>query len=353
MEEVLCDISAFRFHRTPPQILMLCPPYPDRACDKNRAGFKSHVLTREVIGKPVHILATDRKHRLNNTSMVSHLVTNDLPSGCIQETDLGISTASPLYSLFNLAQHVHENHLVMAMYEFCGTFSVFRPSPIIEALLDEIDSSDSLPRSFGWQRVKNHAGEKTNLWRREPLVELGELRRFATEMKSARGGRRFAHAAKRVTGIAASPFEVQASMLFSTPRSKGGEGFSGFVNNEKIPLSKNAQRICGKRACYADLLFDVPNGVNPLIVECQGKMIHDHYVSAISDSDRMAALQEMGFTVLPLTYRQISDRANFDTVRRMIAKQIGVTYRNKSPEETRREIDLRRSIFIDWSTLGQ
>ena len=249
MEDILCDISAFRFHRTPPQVLMLCPPYPDRATDNNRAGFRSHILTHEILGTPVHLLATDRKRRLNNVSTVSHLVTNELPFGCIQQTDLGISTASPLYSLFNLASHVDENHLVMAMYEFCGTFSIFRPSPVAEALLDSINSSELLPRSFGWRRVKSSSGRKTDLWRREPLIELGELGQFADAMKSERGGRRFARAAKRVTGVTASPFEVQASMLFSTQRCKGGEGFSGFVNNERIPLSTSARRIYGKSTC--------------------------------------------------------------------------------------------------------
>lgn len=188
MEDILCDISAFRFHRTPPQVLMLCPPYPDRATDNNRAGFRNHILTHEILGIPVHLLATDRKRRLNNVSTVSHLVTNELPFGCIQQTDLGISTASPLYSLFNLASHVDENHLVMAMYEFCGTFSIFRPSPVVEALLDSIDSSELLPRSFGWRRVKSSSGRKTDLWRREPLIELGELGQFADAMKSERGG---------------------------------------------------------------------------------------------------------------------------------------------------------------------
>ena len=142
-------------------------------------------------------------------------------------------------------------------------------------------------------------------------------------------------------------------MLFSTQRCKGGEGFSGFVNNERIPLSTSARRIYGKSTCYADLLFDVPNGASPLIVECQGKVVHDDYDSAISDSDRTTALQQMGFTVMPLTYRQISDRANFDTVRRMVARQIGVAYRSKNTKEIRCEIDLRRNIFIDWTTLGR
>lgn len=170
MEDILCDISAFRFHRTPPQVLMLCPPYPDRATDNNRAGFRNHILTHEILGTPVHLLATDRKRRLNNVSTVSHLVTNELPFGCIQQTDLGISTASPLYSLFNLASHVDENHLVMAMYEFCGTFSIFRPSPVVEALLDSTDSSELLPRSSGGGESKALREERPTFGGANPLL---------------------------------------------------------------------------------------------------------------------------------------------------------------------------------------
>ena len=113
---------------------------------------------------------------------------------------------------------------------------------------------------------------------------------------------------------------------------RGCAAAKGFVNNERISLSTSARRIYGKSTCYAGLLFDVPNGASPLIVECQGKVVHDNYDSAISDSDRTTALQQMGFTVMPLTYRQISDRGNFDTVRRMVASKSESRIEAKTPK---------------------
>ena len=265
----------------------------------------------------------------------------------MQETGLGISTTSPLYTLLNLAGHASDVHLAMAMYEFCGTFSVFQPSPLVETLLDQIDCTELIPRSFGWQRVKSPTGKKTNLWKREPLVEINELQRFAVQMKSARGGRRFARAAKYVTGITASPFEAQASMLLSLPRSKGGEGFSNFVNNERIPLSKNARRICSKTACYADLLFDVPGAASPLIVECQGKVVHDDYAAATSDSDRMTALQQMGFTVMPLTYRQIAEHSDA-FLKELGYEREGGLYRIVRPNEEKVAVFCHAGLTMTW-----
>lgn len=353
MEEIFCDISAFRIHRTPPQVLMLCPRFPLAQADPKRRIFKNHVVSKEIAGLPIHLLATSRRSRIANTCAVSHLATHELPFGCIQDTDLGIRLTSPLYTLFQLAHHMQEDQLLLAMYEFCGTFSVFKPTPVVEQLLDDIENDISLPRDFGWTRVVNQRGQKTDLWKRAPLVDIAELQRFACDMKSERGGRRFERAARRVTGITASPFEVQASILFSTPRDKGGEGFPRFVNNEEIPLSREARRIFGKTRCYADLLFETPNDLNALIVECQGKMVHDNWQSNLSDSNRTVALQQMGFSVMPLTYKQIADRHNFDAVRKVVAKQLGIRYKRKSETAIQKEIDLRRNIFIDWSTLGQ
>lgn len=352
MEEILCDISAFRFHRTPPQVLMLCPPFPQIATDKQRIAFKNHLITREITGIPAHLLVGSPAQRRTSQCTTPHLVTHEMPLGHIQDTDLGIRVSSPLLTLFQLARHMQEDQLLLAMYEFCGSFSVFKPSPVIESLLEASERDHLLSPTFGWTRVVNRQGQKTSLWMREPIVEIGELHLFASKMRSERGGRRFERAANRVTGITASPFEAQASILFATPRGRGGEGFAKFVNNEMIPLSKEAQQIAGKRKCYADILFEAPQGGKPLIIECQGKVAHDSQESAISDSDRIVALQQMGFVVMPITYKQIADRATFDVVRRVVAKHLGIRYRDKSEVGLSKEIDLRRNIFIDWSSLG-
>ena len=78
-----------------------------------------------------------------------------------------------------------------------------------------------------WRRVTGQDGKPTSLWQRSPLISLDELRQFAVATKGMRGNRRFAKAAKTVTGATASPFEAQTSILLTQSRRKGGEGFPG------------------------------------------------------------------------------------------------------------------------------
>lgn len=171
-------------------------------------------------------------------------------------------------------------------------------------------------------------------------------------MSGRRHSVKFQQAIELVTGICASPFEVKLSLLLATPRKEGGEGLACFENNRQISLSSKAARIADQRNCYADLYFDEAQGSRGLVVECQSRMIHDNSQSLISDSDRMAALQQMGFDVLPLTYDQISYPRNFDIVVRMIFKKLGRRYVEKSDKQLKAQLDLRRELFVNWESLG-
>ena len=223
MEETLCDISAFNLHRTPPQVLALMPTVPAAQTDKTRSRLKRHPLVQHVVGPTIHLMVTDRRKRSSAKCIQSHLASTELPFGCVQTTDLGINVTSPLFTLLQLAQHLSEEHLAMAMYEFCGTFSVFKPSTEIEDLLASAQQAGTLPAN-SWRRVTGQDGKPTSLWQRSPLISLDELRQFAVATKGMRGNRRFAKAAKTVTGATASPFEAQTSILLAQSRRKGGEG---------------------------------------------------------------------------------------------------------------------------------
>ena len=61
----------------------------------------------------------------------------------------------------------------------------------------------------------------------------------------------------------------------------------------------------------------------------------------------------MGIEVLPLTYRQIADRENFERIARHVAHKLGRTYRDKTERLRAKERDLRTELFIDWLTLGE
>lgn len=351
MEDTLCNISAFRYHRVPPHVLGLLPPVPSIEVDRRRLAFMAHPLIQEITKTPVHLLSKTRAGRSSASAVKAHLATHDAPFGSIIETPLEIRVSSPLYCLFQLAQTLSEVHLLMAMYEFCGSFTIYRPGPWVTQALAQA-SPGSLAPSQGWRCVTKPDGTPTDLWSRPPLITIEELQGFAKALEGARGSARFARAAKLVTGITASPFEAQLSILLSLPRRKGGEGISCFENNARISLSGSARKIAGQSCCYADLLFEKTGNKQPLVVECQGKVVHDSYASAISDSDRTTALKQMGYNVIPLTYSQIANARQFDVVRKLIAREAGVYLREKSEKEQAAEHELRRNLFIDWETLG-
>lgn len=332
-------------------MIVLCPSIPSLREDLQRKAFKAHPLIGEALGLPVHLLVDSGSLRTNAADIRSHVLVGDLPFGSITPTPLGVDVVSPLLALFQLGRHIPETHLVMAMYEFCGWFTVFKPSPAIEALLGDyaLELNDS---SFGWRRALSAEGKATDLWQRPPLIEIDELMAFAEAMRSRRGGALFYEAAQRVTGVTASPFEVQASMLLGLPRKKGGEGLAGLRNNQRINLSRDALVISGRRNCFADILLESCEADASLVVECQGRMAHSSEAAVMSDSDRTTALQRMGYDVLLLTYSQIVRSDNFDVIRKMIFSKLGLRYRPKGRLLLERERELRRDLFVDWNLLG-
>ena len=352
MYETLCDISAFQLLRTPPQVLAAMPAVPNACDDKTRSKLKRHPLVQHVLGPVVHLMVTDRRKRSSAKCIQSHLASTELPFGSVMTTDLGINVTSPLFTLLQLAQHLSEERLIMAMYELCGTFTVFKPSHEIELMLADSESADRQRTTDDWERVQNCSGQLTNLWRRKPLIIVEELRQFAITTKGMRGNRRFAKAAATVTGITASPFEAQMSILLARSRRKGGEGLSAFQNNYRIPLNPIASMLANRATCCADMLFDQQRGEKPLIIECQSRIAHDSAASAVSDSNRVIALQHMGFEVMLVSYEQISRADHFDALRRLIASRLGIAYRDKTRNLRKREHELRRNIFIDWETLA-
>lgn len=255
-------------------------------------------------------------------------------------------------TLLTLARipHVSDVRLLMAMYELCGTFSLFAPTEELCAALETARSAGA--RFFEeWRPVKKADGRPSGLWSRRPLVAIEELSSFANEVRTYRCGARFARCAKLVTGICASPFEVQATMLLSLPPKLGGQGFKGLENNREIKLTSDARLLSGRvRCCYGDLFFENTTSGRPLDIECQSGLVHDRYESFISDSDRMAALQTMGIEVLPLTYDQLFNPEKYHAVCAHIAHLLGTKPPVLDARMHQMETNLRYRLFTSWNT---
>ena len=348
----ICGPSALRLHRTPPQVTFMLPSLPPLEYRSQRATLPQNATYQEVFRGPLHVLVDDCSLRNGSRNLITHVWKGDLPSQAFwNDEDLNATFTSPLFTLLTLAPLVSTIHLAMAAFEFCGAFSIFKPSPTVQKELD-LFTHQRLSWPHNWRQVKDHKGRPTSLWQRDPMIEIAELRAFVKRTKGTRGNRKLAQAAQMVTGICASPLEVQASILFGLSRRLGGEGFGPFSNNHRISLSPAAQKLAGQSTCYADLFFAANELHGDIDVELQGHLIHDGGTAGGLDANRTLGLQSMGIDVVLLTSEQLTDTRRFRETAAYLARRLGIARRPKTPAMLAREEALRHDLFIDWETLG-
>ena len=353
MKDLLCDISAFRYWRLPPQALALCPPLPRPEEDRQRYGLARNPTAAVVLGLPLHTLVGTRNKRTCPASVRQRLFLGELPRASVLETEHGFLVTSPLLTAFIMSRHLTDLQLLLVLAEMCGLFTVCALPAALEAELSRAIESGAIPATFGWARCPSEDGAVSNLWRRDALVLDGDLDRFCSDVCGMRYGKRFVAVSHLVPLGAASPFEVETYLLFGLPRSLGGEGFCGIELNVEVVLSTSAQSIVGKSRVYIDLLLSSPNGKRQVAIECQGKASHGRAGDGLRDADRMTALQAMGYDVFLLTHGQISDEDRFRAIVKAVCRLLDVEYRDKSSEEQGAEALLRSELFVDWSKLGE
>lgn len=352
MDHVLCNISALRYYRTPPLVLMMLPPIIICEADKTRRSLRANPTVTEAIGSPVHLLVTSSKHKTGAANIKHHVWSTELPQNAIWDTVLDIKVTSPLFTLLTIAPLVSIESLALIIYELTGNFTVFEPSEPMEEMLKPYEEQFR-KEAGGWRRVYGTDNKPSSLWMRSPLIGFDELGCFLEETKGMYGHKRLEQAARIVTGAVSSPFEAQLSMLLGMPRSKGGEGLSKISNNHEVVLTAEARKLCSKKKAFIDLYVVSDDGAKDLAIECQGRSIHGTGGVKDIDADRATALECMGINVLMVTYRQIFEVAQFAALRRVIFKKLGMTHREKTPRQKIRETELRQRLFIDWKTLGE
>lgn len=219
MGEIVCANTAFRYWRCPPQVRDLYPRLPNSE-DGWRALSQSPFVS-DVLKTPIVTAASTRS---NLHSDLRHTIRwNEAYAGNISiDTGMDFSVTDPINTLFTMTRSLSLSDLVLAMYEFCGWFSIFKPSASSELALnlassDEASSSteklfelDETQDEPPWKRVyvtarpksdemdrqgeekNNKDREKgTSLWMRKPLIEIEELQRFAAKVKSEMWGSNF------------------------------------------------------------------------------------------------------------------------------------------------------------------
>ena len=350
MDLTLCGQSAFNYYRIPPQVLGLYPAISLSNMDRRCCGLGSHAVVKDLLHAPLHRLVFTRAQSGSRSLFNSHLLTQGPPPGSFRQTEHGFDVTSPEFTLLNLATQVSRNQLLMACYEMCGSFTVFKPCERTQQQLDEAISLKLIPPSCGWERANDTKGNDTNLWKRTPLLTAADIAAFAKQAAGLRGVKQLRWAAERMTGQTASPFEVQTSILISLPRDEGGLGID-ITNNARIPLSEAARSLYDKTCCYADILIESATDSMGVILECQGRSAHDSEAASLSDAERATALTSMGYDVIQITYDQIKEKKSFNHIAELIHKKAGLPYTPKTKQERTAEDALRQELLVDWVEL--
>lgn len=139
MDEIVCANTAFRYWRCPPQVRDLYPRLPNSE-DGWRALSQAPFVT-DILKVP--IITSTEPGGVNYHSGLRTTIHCGDASGVDStlKTAMGFRVTNPLATLFTMARFVSQTDLVLAMYEFCGWFSVFKPTATAEAELSKADDA--------------------------------------------------------------------------------------------------------------------------------------------------------------------------------------------------------------------
>ena len=357
MHEWFCGSTAFYCLRTPPQVKSLYPLFPDIGFPAGKRQIKldynNSAGWANVLGPlPLHAIVRDPQLRRPSLVVKPRVWTGDLPAGAFHDDeDLGITYASPAFTVFTMASQLSITQMIMAMYELTGSWSIYRPNREIQIQIDHIENT-RLAWVGGWQQVRTTRGLATSLWKRGPLITTHELLAFARGISGMRNAQKYLRAAARVQGNTASPLEARLSMLLSLPPREGGEGFPPFFANYRIAYSHTAATLAGKHTCYADIFFPATETHPAIDVECHGHSVHDGNAQGGVDANRSLALQHMGIEVIHVTHEQLADIDRFEAFCDHLAARLRFKRRSKTEAMLNRRDTLRSELFGSWETLG-
>ena len=268
----------------------------------------------EPIDGRLHTLVFDRQLRRSSSSHETHSWSTPVPPRSFYSFDNGAYVMSPAFMFLMAATLLPERKLIAFGCELCGF--------------------------YGFDEEQGRGFRKRAI----PLTTVEDLRRYLLEAKGSPGHRKAERALPHIFERSASPMETfDAMALFGTYR-LGGYNIGRPHMNYEVVLSPKAARIAKQSKCFLDMGF--PEVL--LDVEHQGGFDHSGFEDWAADRARINALQEMGYTVIELTARQVNDLKAFEIIAQRIAKILGKRLDCKKLGATPERLALRREVF-DWN----
>ena len=189
---------------------------------------------------------------------------------------------------------------------------------------------------------RSGAPSTDTIFDQHPLTTSAQLSAFIGTNPHLAGARRAQRALAYISDGSASPRETQTAILLALPMRLGGYGLGSPLMNHKLPATREARSIAGRRSFRCDLFWKDAK----LDVEYQSQEFHSNERSRINDSRRANALRAMGCTVVSITNDELDSIAAMDVIAASIAKSRGKQFRITVERYRERQIELRRQLKL-------
>ena len=298
MRLVLCGITAYEFWRSS---LSIVPPdfrgflntskltdfLHDTCADVN----KLLVNTGGSLSTDLHLLVESQQERRIAPHIFCHSVPagTRLPKGSIYQISDEIAVVSPGLCFLQLVSELDDLALARAG---CDLTALYRRDATRNRDLIQLDDA---------------------AFTKQDLLD------YLASVPDYRGAKHAMRIASWVLDRARSPREVSMAMLMNMPTKAGGYGFPDLKANQVIQLSDELQALARREHLECDILL--PNGD---MLEYNSSTHHDTDEELEFDFEKIATLQTMQRTVIPVSTRQFNDFDKFDTIMRGVNSRLGI-----------------------------
>ena len=262
---------------------------------------------------PLDILVCTKNQSRNSPVVAPHVLSNAVPphSFCKVAERIFVTSALLTYVQSCLTKRTLPN--IELGLEWCGSYALSAPS------CPHVDHADQ-------------------------LFSADELRAYVDSIHHLSGVGAARESSAWLADGLASPRETEVYLLLVLPPSLGGFGFTKPLVNEPIPLKGALAKSMTSDPFYiVDLLYR--RGSTGVVIEYDGKDDHESTAEeVIRDKERRSVLAALGYTVIVITRRDLSNLRRLRQKGAQIARAIG----EELPDETSVEARLAQSNLIRW-----
>lgn len=257
---------------------------------------------------PLDLLFSRPGARPRGQELHPHTTLDSLPDPVILQVTEHIAVVSPELCFFQLAAVLPRERLVLASYEFTGTYA--------------------------------QVGANRQLQERPALTTTQAIRAFAALLPRTATATAL-KALDFVLDGAASPMEAKTAMLLTLPTSWGGYGLLQPALNPELAVSSEARRLYPHATVRPDLYWADAR----FALEYDGD-VHEADDTHARDVARLGALAAMDVEVLTLSASQIYDAAAFHQAAQVVAGRLGRRIRIRREDFPVRVTHLREELGL-------